>query len=61
MLGEGRPFVLEIQNARRAVPPPAELARLEAAVEQVGGGRGGGWQGCERMPASKRTAEETVP
>lgn len=35
MLGEGRPFILEAHNARRRVPPPAELRRLEAAVAEV--------------------------
>ena len=36
MLGQGRPFILEVHNARRRVPPPAKLAALEARVAQVG-------------------------
>ncbi|KAL4856344.1 putative tRNA pseudouridine synthase Pus10 [Chlorella vulgaris] len=35
MLGRGRPFILEIQNARRGVPPPDQLLRMEAAVQQL--------------------------
>lgn len=35
MLGRGRPFILEIQNARRGVSPPDQLLRMEAAVQQV--------------------------
>ena len=37
MLGEGRPFILEIQNARAAMPPPERLAALGEGVQQVGG------------------------
>ena len=37
MLGSGRPFILEIQNARRGMPPPEQLQRMQAAVLQVGG------------------------
>lgn len=37
MLGEGRPFILEIHNARRRVPPPQQLQHLEARVAEVGG------------------------
>jgi tRNA U54 and U55 pseudouridine synthase Pus10 len=36
MLGAGRPFILEIHNARRAMPPAEELRLMEAAVEEVG-------------------------
>ena len=35
MLGSGRPFILDIVNARRLVPPPAQLRRMEAAVAEV--------------------------
>jgi tRNA U54 and U55 pseudouridine synthase Pus10 len=35
MLGSGRPFILEIQNARRCIPAPEEFQRMQAAVLQV--------------------------
>lgn len=37
MLGQGRPFILEIHNARRRVAPPRQLQQLEARVAEVGG------------------------
>ena len=36
MLGQGRPFILEIHKARRRVPPPHQLQQLEAGVAEVG-------------------------
>lgn len=36
MLGEGRPFILQIENARRGMPPPERLQGLGAEVLQVG-------------------------
>ncbi|PSC72039.1 tRNA pseudouridine synthase Pus10 [Micractinium conductrix] len=38
MLGEGRPFILEIQNARAAMPPPERLAALGEGVQQASAG-----------------------
>lgn len=37
MLGEGRPFILEVHNARRRVPPAEQLQQLEARVAEVSG------------------------
>lgn len=37
MLGEGRPFILEVHNARRRVPPAEQLQQLEARVAAVSG------------------------
>lgn len=39
MLGSGRPFILEVHNARHRVPPPDALRRLQAAVAEVSGVR----------------------
>ena len=35
MLGSGRPFVLEVINARAAVPPQSVFEAMQAALEQV--------------------------
>lgn len=35
MLGSGRPFVLEIINARAAVPPQSAFDAMQLALEQV--------------------------
>ena len=35
MLGTGRPFVLEIINARAAVPPQCTFDAMQAALQQV--------------------------
>ncbi len=35
MLGSGRPFVLEVINARAAVPPQSSFDAMQAALEQV--------------------------
>lgn len=35
MLGSGRPFVLEIINARAAVPPTSAFAAMQAVLQQV--------------------------
>lgn len=39
MLGEGRPFILQIENARRGMPPPERLEALGAQVLEVGSPR----------------------
>lgn len=35
MLGSGRPFVLEVINARAAVPPQSVFEAMQAALQQV--------------------------
>lgn len=35
MLGDGRPFVMEIQNQRASMPPPERFAAMEYQLEEV--------------------------
>ena len=35
MLGSGRPFVLEIINARAAIPPQSAFEAMQSALEKV--------------------------
>ncbi len=37
MLGEGRPFVMEIMNQRAEVPGPEYFADVEKRLKEVGG------------------------
>lgn len=37
MLGSGRPFALEVRNARALPPSPQQLAVMQRAINEVGG------------------------